>query len=165
MPPVTLTRWFRPTGLLLLLIALAGCEPQDRRPGLWLSGDVGGFPADVAFTDAHQEIAIEIRAPYGLPHSVTIWCARVGDQLYVAAANPESKRWPDWADARPEVRLKIGDRLFEAQLVRLDDAAEIAAVQQAYVAKYDLDPSRSGPQLSRYWRVEPPADSAVSGLL
>ena len=140
---------------LAFTLLLAGCEPQDRRPGLWLRGDVEPFPPDVAFSDAQLEIAIEIGTPYGLPHSVTIWCARVDDRLYVAAANPDEKRWPDWADARPDVRLKIDDRLFEARLERLDDAAEIAEVQGAYAAKYNLDPSRGGPQLSRYWRVLP----------
>lgn len=149
--------------LLALMAALAACEPQDRRPGLWLRGDVSDFPADVAFTDDHVEIALELRAPYGLPHSVTIWCARVDDRLYVAAADPESKRWPGWADDRPDVRLKIGDRLFEGRLLLLDDEAEIDVVRRAYVAKYDLDPSRVGPELSRYWRVEPRSDRGLSG--
>lgn len=141
--------------LLLVAVLLAGCEPQDRRPGLWLRGEPEPLPSDVAFTDAHMEIAIQVGTPYGLPHSVTIWSARVEDRLYVGAANPEQKRWPDWADARPDVRLKIGDRLFEARLQRLEDADELAAVQQAYTRKYDLDPERGGPTLSRYWRVLP----------
>lgn len=152
---MTATRVLHAATLLALLAALAGCEPQDRRPGLWLRGDVSDFPADVAFTDDHPEIALELKAPYGLPHSVTIWCARVEDQLYVAAANPESKRWPGWVDDRSDVRLKIGEHLFEGRLVLLDDEAEIDAVRRSYVAKYDLDPSRVGPELSRYWRVEP----------
>lgn len=139
-----------------LVVLVAACEPKDRRPGMWLRGDVAPFPSDMTFTDGHMEVAIEVRAPYGLPHSVTIWCARVGDRLYVAAANPDEKRWPAWADARPEVRLKVGDRLFDARLEQLDDGTgELAEVRQAYIAKYDLDPSRAGPTLSRYWQVLP----------
>lgn len=148
--------------VVLIALLLAGCEPQDRRPGLWLRGEIAPLPSDVAFTDSLMEIAIEVRAPYGLPHAVTIWTARVEDRLYVGAANPDEKRWPDWADARPDVRLKIGEQLHDVRLVRLDDPEEIAEVQQAYAEKYDLDPSRGGPQLSRYWRVLPAVPAAVN---
>jgi len=141
--------------LLLLSTLLAGCEPEGRRPGLWLQGEVVAFPSNLAFVDEHMEIAIEVSAPYGLPHSVTIWCARNGGDLYVAAANPEEKHWPNWADARPDVRLKIGERLFEARLDRVTDPSEIAEVQEAYAEKYELNANRDGFELARYWRVLP----------
>ncbi len=139
----------------LLAALLAGCEPSDRRPGLWLTGEPEPFPADVSFTDAHQEIAIQVETPYFLPHSVTIWCARVGNQLYVAAAEPETKNWPAWVQEDPRVRLEIGGRLFDAELERVRDEAELARVQRAYVQKYDLDPEAGGERTSWYWRVEP----------
>jgi len=147
---------------LLALALLTACEPSDRRPGLWLRGEVQPFPADMSFTEQHQEIAIQVSTPYFIPHSVTIWCATLGNQLYVAAAEPETKNWPGWVADNPKVRLKIGGRLFEARLERVHDREEIERVQAVYAEKYGLDPSRGGEGDSRYWRVEPRDDGQRS---
>ena len=45
------------TLLVCLVVLLGGCGPSDRRPGLWLSGEVQAYPTDWTFADAHQEIA------------------------------------------------------------------------------------------------------------
>ena len=136
------------------VLAMSGCfEPKDSRPGVRLRGDVAAtLPADWKFTDAHREIAIEVRTPYLLPHSVTIWCVSDGGDLYVAARSPETKKWPGWVDRNPHVRLRIGDSVYEARLSPLDDPTSVEQVQRAYAAKYDLEVSESGPPL-RYWRV------------
>ena len=143
---------------IVIVIALVGCfSPEDRRPGLHLSGDVIATPpSDWAFTNDHKEIAIEVHTPYLLPHSVTIWCAETAGELYVGARDPETKRWPGWADRDPNVRLRIGSQIFEVRLTPLEDADRIARVRQSYTAKYDLQqtPAGRGPPI-RYWRVEP----------
>lgn len=141
-----------------LALAAAGCfGPDDRRPGLALTGEVAeSVPEDWSFTDAHPEIAIEVSPPYLIPHSVTIWCAQVDGDLYVAARNPEDKRWPGWVEDEPRVRLGIGDTVYEVRLHRLDDPERIARVREAYAAKYDLPPAppEERPPM-RYWRVRP----------
>jgi hypothetical protein len=143
--------------ILALPISSLGCfDPQDQRPGLLLRGEaVAAPPADWAFTNDHREIAVEVRTPYLLPHSVTIWCAELDGELYVGARDPDSKRWPGWVDRNPDVRLRIGSQIFEVVLIPVDDAERIASVRVAYAAKYDLSgaPSRSGPAI-RYWRAE-----------
>jgi hypothetical protein len=142
---------------LLLLLALASaCQPSERRPGLWLSGEPAPLPEDWSFTDAHREIAIEVRTPYALPHSVTIWCASADGRLFVAARDPEQKRWPGWVERDPEVRLAIDGRLYDAKLFHLDDPDWIAPVRRAYAAKYQLeDPPPPGAPPLRYWQVVP----------
>ena len=65
---------------LLALVALAalavGCQPRDERPGLWLSGELAAEPVqDWSFSDSIEEISLETRTWYGIPHSVTIWGA------------------------------------------------------------------------------------------
>ena len=139
-------------------IALVACfGPEDRRPGLRLGGEVVATPpSDWAFTDEHREIAVEVRTPYLLPHSVTIWCAQVDGELFVGARNPETKRWPGWVDRDPDVRLGIGPQIYEVRLVPLDDAARIDRLRQAYAAKYDLPRATQGegPPI-RYWQVAP----------
>lgn len=151
--PLTLAPW-----LLCLLLLLAGCEPSDRRPGLWLGGEVqAALPEDWSFTDAHKEIFVEVAAPYGLPHSVTVWCAQVDGALYLGARAPETKRWPGWVDADPAVRIEIDDRIYPVRLVALEDPEQIAEVAAAYAAKYDLPGGLAGDGSvsQRYWRVTP----------
>ena len=137
---------------------LAGCiDPKDQRPGLELHGEVvQQIPSDWSFTNANREIEIQVATPYWIPHSVTIWCAAVGGELYVGARNPDSKRWPGWVERDPNVQLRIGDRIYAVRLSQIDAADEIAQVRRAYVAKYDLpDPPPEGGPPMRYWSVEP----------
>lgn len=147
----------------LMAATLFGCiPPSDRRPGLWLSGEQTPFADDWRFTDAHPEIALEVRAPLGWRHSVTIWCVAPDGELHVAARHPDEKYWPGWVAARPEVRLLIDGALYEAVLERLEDPESIAPVAAAYATKYRLDPpvSPDAAPPMRYWRVRPrPAEA------
>ena len=145
-------------GLAVALTVVAACiPPADQRPGLWLRGElVETAPPDWSFTDAYREIAIEIHTPYLVAHSVTIWCASLDGRLYLGARSPDTKRWPGWVDRDPDVRLGIGEQIYEVRLAALDDPERVARLQRAYAAKYDL-PDRTdtpGPAI-RYWLVEP----------
>jgi len=69
---------------VLAVLSLFACQPKDRRPGLWLSGDVETAPVtDWSFVDAHREIFVETRSRYGIPHSVTTVCVAHNGTLYV----------------------------------------------------------------------------------
>ena len=143
---------------LAICALFSGCfAPSERVPGLRLSGDVTAFPADWLFTAAQQEIALEVSGFLGLPHSVTIWCATLDGALYIGARDPETKRWPAWADGHPDVRLKIADAIYEVHLEPLEDAATVARLQASYAAKYHLPAPEPGvtPPPTRYWRVGP----------
>ena len=151
-------RSLRASLAILMVGGLVACiDPKDQRPGLRLRGEVTSeIPADWSTSNAYKEIAIEIPTPYGVPHSVTIWCAVAEEELYVAARNPEAKRWPGWVERNPNVRLRIGEQIYEAKLSVIDEAQQIAKVRRAYAAKYDLpDPPPDGGPPMRYWRVEP----------
>ena len=142
----------------LLSLALAGCiDPSDRRPGTRLSGEVAALPADWSFTDTIPEIAVEVSGFLGLPHSVTIWCASLDGALYLGAREPESKRWPAWADADPNVRLKVADAVYEVRVTPLEDATTLERLQAVYARKYSLPAPEPGttPPPIRYWRVGP----------
>lgn len=137
------------------LLLLSACEPQDRRPGLWLRGTVQPYPDDWSFTDEHMEIALQVAAPYFLPHSVTIICGAYDGDLYVAAYAPKTKNWPAWVGNDPNVVLKIGENLYQARLSRVNDPLAIANVLGAYATKYRS--SGSIPSSFWWWRVEPRA--------
>ena len=85
-------------GLASLLVVLAtGCvDPKDRRPGLRLGGEVVGEAiGDWSFSDEYQEVYLETRTWYGIPHSVTTVCAGLGEKLYVPTIYFEGGEWPD----------------------------------------------------------------------
>ena len=143
------------TLVIILLVLLAACEPSGQRPGLGLSGEPSPFVDDWSFTEKHREIAIQINTPYLIPHSVTIWCGSFKGDLYVAAGAPDTKRWPSWVDKDPNVKLKIGDKLYLAHLQALHDESLIREVQKVYARKYKLpEPSPTDRPSSRYWRVK-----------
>ena len=123
-------------------MSLAACEPKDRRPGVWLSGEpVAETVSDWSFTDNIPEILIETRTWYGVPHSVTVTCAALGDSLYVPSiyprdvAYPEARFWNRNVVRDPIVRLKIGERIYERRAVLVEDPAEWSAVLAAFARK------------------------------
>ena len=143
--------------LVLTVFMLFGCEPENRTPGLWLSGEhVETFPDDWSFSNDFREIAIEVGTPYFVPHSVTIWCVEVNGDLFLAAAAADTKNWPGWVDDDPEVVLKIGEKVYQTNLVPMENSAEIDRVRVAYVAKYNLEEGSPFQPGTKYWRVMPP---------
>jgi hypothetical protein len=147
------TRWI--LGLFALLSLTSCIDPADRRPGLRLSGEVveeGG--GDWSFTQDHREIAIETRTPWLIPHSVTIICAAKDGRFFVGARDPDRKRWVSNVDRDPDVRLKIGGRIYEQRLVALEDAEDLETAYAAYLAKYGWPetPADDRPPL-RYFEV------------
>src|SRR5262245_29953892 len=106
------------TGLQALAIALAvlplvGCDPKDRRPGLWLSGEVETAPVtDWSFANEQREIFVETRTWYGIPHSVTTVVVAHNGTLYVPSVYfeggdfPDARFWNRNVVRDPRVRLK-----------------------------------------------------------
>ena len=110
---------------VLLVIMAVGCslDPGGERPGFGLSEKVDSDPnPDWSFTDAYREISIETHTLYFLPHSVTIWCVTIGNRLYVAAMNPEEKRWVANVDRDPD-RPRSCERLTRASRCRRSSMA------------------------------------------
>jgi hypothetical protein len=144
------------TGIAIAIaIAMAGCfGPKDRRPGMRLPGEVAPTPSDWSFTKDYPEIAIEVRTPYLLPHSVTIVCGMLDEMLFVGARDPETKRWPGWVDDDPEVRLGIGDRVYEVKLVPITDPALIARIRQGASNRSGRAPPPEDVAI-RFWQVQP----------
>ena len=135
----------------LLSLRLLGYEPSDRRPGLWLAGDlVTEAVTDWSFTEDHQEIFVQTRTPFLIPHSVTTYCTVYDGDLYLFSAYydggmfPDGRAWNRNVMRDPRVRLKIGDRLFDQTVSHVTDADTRDAVHASAVAKY---PEWSSPGL------------------
>lgn len=125
-------------------LAASGCvPPKDRRPGLWLSGEVIETPIDDwSFSDGQPEIFLETRTWYGIRHSVTVVCAAIGERLYVPSlyrgggSFPESRFWNRNVVRDSRVRLQIGDQLYALRAVHVTDERERAEALEAFGRKY-----------------------------
>ena len=141
--------------LTLLTLRATGLEPQYldlndlrahhmiARPGLWLKGEVVTTPVtDWSFVDKVEHpgrsintVLVETRTPYFIPHSVrTIPFVRNG-QLYIRSHQdrmdlqfPNDKSWTSNVARDPRVRIKIGDKLYEATMVLVADRAQAIAL-------------------------------------
>ena len=141
--------------LALVTLRVTGFEPQYldlpdlyahgriARPGLWLKGEVVRMPVtDWSFvqTVAHpgrdlNTVLVETRTRYFVPHSVrTVPFPRNG-QLYLRSHQhrmdlqfPNDKAWTANVARDPRVRIKIGDKLYEATLVLITDRAQATAL-------------------------------------
>ena len=159
-----IARW----GVVLLAASLLACEPSDRRPGTWLSGDVVNEPvSDWRFTADALEVYVETRTWYGVPHSVTTVCATTGKKLYIPSVYAEGGEFPDtrfWnrnVVRDPRVRVKIGNRVYPRTAVVVTDSAERDVVLRAFAVKYPFwrkllaKPDVERPPL-HYFRMDPP---------
>jgi len=147
-----------PSGTILvgLLALLVGCQPVDERPGTWLRGEPFSAPLqDWSFTDEIDEIFIETRPWYGLPHSTTIWCVTRQGKLYIGSYGDEEKAWEKAVAHHPGARLQIGNRLHPVVIEPIRDPQLSAELDLRYETKYDME-AVFGKDLPawRYYRVE-----------
>ncbi len=129
--------------LLIALVGVAACDPVDRRPGLWLTGTPVTEPvADWTFSNDHNEIFVETRTWYRVPHSITTTVVTVDGTLYVPSLYreggnyPEERFWNRNLVRDPHARLQIGDSVYERKASLVTDADERARVLAAFAAKY-----------------------------
>lgn len=110
--------------LAAVLFAL-GCGPV---PGGALSGEVA--PAPAAWSDAlgGDRTMCEIEARPADPHSIQLECFTRDGALYVQSHRwALAEWWPEsWAKvwlAEPDVRVRVGDRIYELRAERVVDTA------------------------------------------
>ena len=133
------------TVLLLVVARITGFEPNARRPGLWLKGDLVTTPiADWSFTDKIEAVNVQTRTWYLIPHSVTTYCVAYNGQLYLTSVYragltyPHGRSWNEDVARDPHVRIKIGNQLYDRVLSYVTDPAERASVIEAKRKKYPL---------------------------
>ena len=140
---------------LAVLLATAGavaCGPLVILPGGRLSGEVEPAPDDWSFSDSVETIQLETRPAD--PYSVNVWGVGVGSVFYVAAGDSES-RWAGYINEDPEVRLRIGAKVFEMRAIETRNADDRAAFLAAVKAKYDWEPEADQAEQALLYRLEP----------
>jgi hypothetical protein len=86
--------------VVLFACLLSACEPVDRTPGMWLSGElVTAEITDWTFSNEQREVFLQTHPWYGIPFSITVVAATTGEKLFMPsiysepAAFPEGKYW------------------------------------------------------------------------
>ncbi len=137
--------------LAVFALALIGCEPIGPIPGGALKGEGAAPPAD--WTNVASVVTVQVQTRPGDPYSINIWCVAIGHDFYIAAAS-ETSAWAKYIDVDPDVRLRIGNALYDLRAVRVTDAAELARVQRAYETKYDVGEEDNRPQERFVFRLD-----------
>jgi len=140
----------------LVLYACGG--PVGPFPGRSLAGsveelpDLGSLPAEV------ETVQLETRPSD--PYSVNIWWLVQDGRIYVPTSlilggeEPGERQWVKNVQADPRVRLRVENRVYELEALRVDDPEERDAARRALLAKYqeDLD---AHAQKAWIFRLEP----------
>ena len=135
----------------LIGIGLSACQPEDESPGLWLSGNENSSRvSDWHFTDDIQEILIETRTWYFLPHSTTIWCVQFEGNLYLGSYGSELKFWERNIERNPQARLSINSDLYRVNVLRIQDLASNQQISEVYSRKYDME-AVFGNEIPEWW--------------
>ena len=135
----------------LIGIGLSACQPEDESPGLWLSGNENSSRvSDWRFTDDIQEILIETRTWYFLPHSTTIWCVQFEGNLYLGSYGSELKFWEKNIERNPQARLSINSDLYRVNVLRIQDLASNQQISEVYSRKYDME-AVFGNEIPEWW--------------
>jgi len=150
---------------LCVLLALAGCGPLGPLAGGSLRGTLHTKPVgDWEFVDAEQTCQLETNSAD--PYSVNTWCIGLGERLYVPTSmirgpkTPGERDWVKNVSADPQLRIRIGDEIYERTAVRVTDAGEYDAARAALETKYGLDPADRDPEREIWiFRLDPRAAS------
>ena len=111
--------------VLYVAAILVPFEPVDRRPGTRLAGDLAEEQdTDWSFVRGRNQIFVETKTWYLIPHAVTTTSWVVDQALYVPCGSCATKRWPKNVQSDPRVRLKIDGVLYEREAVLITDPDE-----------------------------------------
>ncbi len=142
-------------GRFLIAIAallLVGWGPFLIFPGDALEGTVAPVPGEWSSVRDIDTIQLETRPAD--PYSVNIWVIGIGPLLYIhAGANRAA--WVEHIEADPNVRLRVGETLYELRAERVTTAEEFARFSNAYEKKYDRRPRNENVAEAYLFRLLP----------
>ncbi len=100
------------------------------------------------FAAAEEQLQVETRP--GDPHSVNTWFVALGPDLYVPTSmirgpeNPEERSWVAHVLDDPNVRIRLGDLIYDRVATRVEEPGEYQKVRSALEQKYELEPAQPG---------------------
>lgn len=123
--------------MFLVALALPGCGDFSPISGGELTGTVKPVPVDWTLVAGDDVVQLETRAPE--PYSVNLWIIGAGPDLYVFAGDNRAA-WIEHMALNPEVRVQIGDGIYELTADQVTDAGEFERFADAWESKYGRRP-------------------------
>jgi len=126
-------RWLTYTLIVsvIVLVAIAFIAPIGPMPGIRIGGSAAEAPDSWTDTELPEEVRFgTYDGP--LPYVVTIWVVESGGRLHVIGA--PGSTWVEKATHSPEVRIRIGDHVYDMHANRLGPGHE--DIFQTYVDRY-----------------------------
>ncbi|MFT4800043.1 MAG: hypothetical protein ACI9W1_003484 [Candidatus Azotimanducaceae bacterium] len=102
---------------------------------------------DFRFVQDADRCAVEVSSDK--PHSVTVNCWAVGNQLYIGCRDCEEKKWSRVIDSNPLVRVRIAESIYPVKATRLLDPVAIERAWNFRLEKYVEDEAVPVPE--GYW--------------
>jgi hypothetical protein len=135
-------------GLVLLMVAilvlyLNRSDPYGTIPGKRLLGEEVAEPIDDwSFASQYRRVNVEVRPSD--PYSVNAGYFVHERVLYVSSSK---SRWAQFMLQDPDVRVRVGDKLYPVRATRME-GADLEIAQNAYSTKY---PNRTPEQVAERW--------------
>ena len=115
--------------LVYVVAMLAAIDPDERRPGLKLTGELAAEQnTDWSFLEGRNQIYVQMNTWYGIPHSITTTSWVLDGDLYVPCGRCPTKNWPNHVARDTKVRLKVNGNLYEREAVRVEGEQELRRV-------------------------------------
>ena len=137
---------------LVLLLALSACAEYLPIAGGELKGTVSPLPAQ--WSELATTEIVQLESTGDAPYSVNLWIAEVGGALHVFAGDNLAE-WVKNIAGNPDVRLKIGEEIFELRAIRVTDARVFETFAQAWASKYGNRPRNENVDETYLFRLAP----------
>lgn len=124
-------------------------DPYGTLPGKQLRGEeVTESIDDWSFALQYRRVTVEARPSD--PYSVNAGYFLMEKDLYISSAH---SRWAQFLRQDPNIRIRLGEKLYPVQATQVEDPVHLEEVHKAYTGKY---PNRTMEEAARRWffRIE-----------
>jgi hypothetical protein len=136
---------------LCLIVLVTGCDPVFMLPGGKLDGELSAIPNTWAAVDDLKTIQLETH-PLD-PYSVNVWAIAMGTIVYVHAGASRST-WVENMEIYPNVRIRVGGKLFDLTATRVTSPDEFKDFSDTYEKKYGSRPRNEDVAQAYLFRLE-----------
>jgi hypothetical protein len=133
--------------VILLISYLNRSDPWNQLPGKRITGEEVTEPVDDwSFMEESTRVTLEVRPSD--PYSVDIRSFMHKGVLYLNSITPEN-RWTQFLIEDPNLRLKVGNKIYKVRATRVEDQALVNEIQKA--RERPGRPERTPEEKARNW--------------
>ena len=115
--------------MTILVLYLSRRDPWDQLPGRRITGEeVTDQVDDWSFMEPSTRVILEVRLSN--PYSVYNRAYLHDGVLYLNSISPEN-RWTQFLLEDPNLRLKVGNKIYKVRATRVGDPALVSEIQKA----------------------------------